>query len=172
MGKTTAEIRSAVEALARSFEPKTSGTQTGLRATIHCDGAARGNPGPAGVGWVIGSGGDTLLEGGRYIGKATNNVAEYEAVLDALEKALELGVRDIELKLDSELVVRQINGTYRVKDEKLLDRYRRVRPLIDRFGSFAAVHIPRKENGRADELANQAIDEVLGKRKNPGSKKS
>ncbi len=132
-----------------------------LHATIWSDGAARGNPGNAGVGWIIESGGETLLEGGRFIGTATNNVAEYEGALDGLQKALDLGVSTVDLKMDSELVVRQINGVYRVKDPKLRERYGRLRAIIAQFAGFAAVHIPREENKRADRLANEAIDAAV-----------
>lgn len=132
----------------------------GPRAIVRSDGAARGNPGRAGVGWVIESGGQTLLEGDRYIGTATNNVAEYEAVLMALEKALDLGVREVEVELDSELIVRQLNGVYRVKDPKLAGRYARLKDLAGRFARCTFRHISRDKNRRADELANRAIDEA------------
>ena len=153
------EIAGALENLARSMG--SSGIPE--RAMLRADGASRGNPGMAGVGWVIESAGQTLLDGYRYIGTATNNVAEYEAVLLAMEKALELGIRDVSIQLDSELVVRQVNGEYRVKDAKLIERYNRLIHLKYKFSSVTVVHVPREKNKQADELANRAIDEADAK---------
>ena len=149
------ELARALEDHARTLDAPTAPEE----AVIRADGASRGNPGKAGIGWVIESGGETLLDGYRYIGKATNNVAEYEAVLLAMEKALELGIKNVSVELDSELVVRQVNGEYRVKDAKLLERYHRLVHLKHKFSSATVVHVPRAKNKQADALANRAIDE-------------
>jgi ribonuclease HI len=166
LGLDSGAVARAVEAHARSLrrgdEPR---SESDLRVTVHADGASRGNPGQAGVGWVIESRGETLLEGGRYIGTATNNVAEYEAVLLGLEKALELGASEVDLQLDSELVVLQIEGAYRVRDPKLIERHERLVSLIRQFSGFTVAHVSRNDNRRADELANRAIDKQKPKRK-------
>jgi 5'-methylthioadenosine phosphorylase len=132
----------------------------GLRLTAYTDGASRGNPGPAGIGALILDGdGDTLQEIAEGIGKATNNEAEYRAILAAarfaeLMKASHLGIRT-----DSELVARQLQGRYRVKSPKLAPLYQEVRALLDTFPSWEIESVPRKENKAADRLANRGIDE-------------
>jgi len=160
LGKEPSKVARAVEVLAKSLGHRDPpGSRAGVRrVTVHADGAARGNPGRAGIGWVIQERGETLLEGGRYIGTATNNVAEYEAVLAALEQALELGASEVEVELDSELIVRQIEGVYRVKNAKLIERYGRLKTLIGRFSRCTVRHVPREQNRRADQLAKKAID--------------
>lgn len=127
-------------------------------AIIYTDGGARGNPGPAGCGAVLKQDGRTLCEIGKYLGVTTNNVAEYSALLAALEKALELGLKEVEVRMDSELVVRQMNGQYRVKNEGLIPLFRKAQQLASRFGSFRIVHVRREMNAEADRLANKAID--------------
>lgn len=129
-------------------------------ATLWSDGAARGNPGPAGAGALLrGPDGGVLAELKRYLGETTNNVAEYEAVLMGLERALELGVRNIEVRADSQLVIRQLAGEYRVKNEGLKPLYQRARALLDRFESTRLTHVRREENSDADRLANAGIDD-------------
>jgi queuosine biosynthesis protein QueD len=129
------------------------------------DGASRGNPGPAATGFVIlDADGAEVAAGGRYLGIATNNVAEYEAVLEGLRAALELGLRSLDVRLDSELVVRQLSGRYKVKDEKLKPLHRAAVELIDAFEAVEIVHVPRERNEHADALANEAIDEATGVR--------
>ncbi len=166
LGRKPSEVSGVLEDLARSM----SSAETPVRATLRADGASRGNPGKAGAGWVLESGGQTFLDGYRYLGTATNNVAEYEAVILGMEKALELGIRDVSIELDSELVVRQINGEYRVKDAKLIERYHRLVHLKHKFSSVTVVHVPRAKNKQADELANRAIDEAEAEE--PGNRKS
>lgn len=128
------------------------------------DGAARGNPGAAGCGAVIcDEAGKVLKELRRYLGHATNNVAEYEGLLMGLEEVLRLGGKRVRVQSDSELLVRQLNGLYRVKDEKLKKLYKKALDLLQHLEAYRIVHIAREYNRLADELANQAIDHALTK---------
>jgi len=130
-----------------------------VRARLYFDGASRGNPGEAGTGFLIlDSRGKELERGGRYLGQATNNVAEYSALIDGLSRALELGVDDIEIFSDSELVVLQLKGEYRVKSPKLKPLHEKATSLLSRFSSFKIIHVGRENNREADRLANEAID--------------
>ncbi|MFA5839848.1 MAG: ribonuclease HI family protein [Candidatus Margulisiibacteriota bacterium] len=128
-------------------------------AQIFTDGAARGNPGSAGIGIVIRNNERVLLEVFDYIGTATNNVAEYSALLRGLEEALDMEIDHVEVFADSELVVKQVKGEYRVKNEGLLPLYQQLMPLIKKFKHFSISHIPREQNVDADKLANKGIDE-------------
>ncbi|MBI5079029.1 ribonuclease HI family protein [Candidatus Saganbacteria bacterium] len=130
-----------------------------MKATIYTDGAARGNPGPAGIGIVIKKGHETLLEAAAYIGKTTNNVAEYLALIRGLEEALLLRAEEVEVFADSELLVKQINGEYKVKNEGLIPLSHHARSLVAKFKRFSITHKAREENKRADALANRGIDE-------------
>lgn len=131
---------------------------------IHADGASRGNPGEAGAGAVISdSQGRTLKELKLYLGMASNNVAEYRAAIHALEKALELGARSVTLYLDSELVVRQLRGEYRVREPHLKTLHQKAQEILNRFSQCSILYISREENRRADQLANEAIDQKNGK---------
>jgi ribonuclease HI len=126
---------------------------------VHTDGASRGNPGPASIGVVIaGLDGRVLAEFGEALRPTTNNVAEYTAVIRALERAAELGARAVRVMMDSQLVVRQLNGSYRVKHPEMIPLYRRVLELIQRFDDVTFEHVPREQNVEADRLANQALD--------------
>ncbi|MEO6796580.1 MAG: ribonuclease HI family protein [Candidatus Dormibacter sp.] len=126
---------------------------------VHTDGASRGNPGPASIGIVIArTDGKVLLELGEALGTTTNNVAEYTAVIRALEQAVKLGAKRARVMMDSQLVVRQLNGSYRVKHAEMIPLYRRVLELIQRFEAVTFEHVPREENVEADRLANQALD--------------
>ena len=130
---------------------------------LHTDGAARGNPGPAGIGVVlVRPDGEVADELARYIGTATNNVAEYTALITGLERALQFGVFDLEVFSDSELMVRQLNGQYKVKNEGLKPLFARVQQLAGQFRSIRYVHVPRERNRHADRLANEGIDRALG----------
>ena len=129
------------------------------KAILYTDGASRGNPGPAAIGAVIKDGqGRVLGKISRRIGRTTNNQAEYQAVIAALEEAVRLGVASVEVKSDSELVVEQINGRYRVKNLALKPLHQRVRELQSLFQSFAIASIPRRQNIEADRLSNAALD--------------
>jgi ribonuclease HI len=126
------------------------------------DGAARGNPGEAGCGAVIcDERGAVVKQLSRYLGRATNNVAEYEALLMGLEAVIKLGQKRIRIQSDSQLLVRQLNGEYRVKDEKLKRLCQKAIALLRQFEGYRIVHVPRAENKPADRLANRGIDEAL-----------
>jgi len=129
---------------------------------IFSDGAARGNPGPAGAGAVIKDAkGQVIAELKQALGKQTNNVAEYKGLLLGLHKAQELGAREIEVRADSELMIRQINGKYAVRNEGLKPLYNEAMALLKSFASWHAEHVPREENALADEMSNRAIDEEM-----------
>jgi len=138
-------------------EPADAASVRGGHVVVCCDGASRGNPGPAAIGVVLlDSAGREVLGWGEPIGRATNNVAEYRAAIAGLEKALELGARSVELRADSELLVHQINGRYRVKNAGLRPLHAKVSELLGRFERWSARHIPREKNARADALAGAA----------------
>jgi ribonuclease HI len=129
------------------------------RLVIRTDGAARGNPGPAGAGWVIETPeGVPVREGYAYLGIMTNNQAEYEALLHALAAAALDRDTEIEVYSDSELLVRQLNGEYRVKDEGLKPRWHAACHALRQAGGATVSHVRRAENALADTLANRAID--------------
>jgi len=132
-----------------------------MSVQIFTDGAARGNPGPAGIGVVIRNDEKVLLEVAEYIGKATNNVAEYMALIRGLEEAIDLNERSVEVFCDSELMVKQMNGEYRVKNDGLIPLYLQAQALKKYFKHFSLNHTPREENKDADRLANRGIDESM-----------
>jgi ribonuclease HI len=132
-------------------------------ATVHIDGAARGNPGPAAFAFVLRRPGQPVIEEARTIGKATNNVAEYTALLNALERAAELGVTTLDVFSDSELLVKQMNGEYRVKHPDLQDLHREAQGLRKRFERVTLAHVRRAENADADRLCNRALDGQFGR---------
>lgn len=128
-------------------------------AVIYTDGGARGNPGIAGIGILIeDKDGNVIKEISQYIGEQTNNVAEYKALNRALEIALDLGIKKVTCYLDSELVVKQIKGEYRVKNERMIPMYNMTIALVNKFEAFEIIHIKRDLNKKADRLANEAID--------------
>jgi ribonuclease HI len=130
------------------------------RAHVYVDGASRGNPGPAAIGWVLLTGdGGIVTEGGKRIGSTTNNRAEYEALIHALEIASEYGFDAVEVRSDSELVVRQVRGEWDTNDPALRERRVRVRELLASFDSWSLEHVPREVNERADRLANEAFED-------------
>jgi ribonuclease HI len=131
----------------------------GGRAHVYFDGASRGNPGPAAIGWVIVTDDGIAAEGGERIGRATNNQAEYEALIRALEAALDYGFEELRIKGDSQLVVKQVRGKWDVNDPTLRKKRLRARELLDRVEEWSIDHVPREINERADELANEALDE-------------
>ena len=127
-------------------------------ATIHCDGAARGNPGPAAISYVIARPGHAPVEYAETIGTATNNVAEYAALVAALGRAVEMGLKEVNCFSDSELMVKQMAGEYRVKHPDLIPLYQEAVGLRKRFEKMTLSHVRREENKRADELGNIALD--------------
>ena len=130
-----------------------------MSLNAYTDGASKGNPGPAATGFTIEKDGVVLEEHGEYIGAATNNFAEYTALISAVRRMITLGATDVTIYSDSELLVKQINGSYRVKNEGLKPLFREVKELSERFNSIRVIHIPRGENSSADGLANKAIKE-------------
>lgn len=128
------------------------------RVVIFTDGASRGNPGPAAIGAIIkDEQGNSITSISKAIGRTTNNQAEYRALIAALEEAKRLGVDQVDICSDSEWLVRQINGRYRVKAASIKPLYQRVRQLQSQFKGFTITHIPRSENAEADGLANMAL---------------
>jgi len=131
------------------------------KVIINTDGAARGNPGPAAIGAIIKDDtGKVLARISRHIGSTTNNQAEYHAVIAALEKAVSLGVKNVVLKSDSELLVNQINGRYKIKNAALRPLYQEVVKLAGSLEKLTVSYIPRAQNAGADALANQALDKL------------
>ncbi|MFA6454254.1 MAG: ribonuclease HI family protein [Patescibacteria group bacterium] len=131
------------------------------KLTICTDGGARGNPGPAGIGAVIlDEKGDAAAEISEYIGEATNNQAEYKALVAGLAKAKELGALELEVFLDSELVVKQLNREYRVKDKQLAPLFVQAYNISLGFKKIVFKHIRREKNELADKLVNQALDKA------------
>ena len=132
---------------------------------INTDGGARGNPGPAGIGVVIADPtGKAVKELKAYIGEQTNNVAEYEALIRALKEVQKLfgntlAAIDVEIRMDSELVVRQMQGQYKVKEPTLKEKFAEAKRLLSHVPQHTFVHVRREHNKRADELVNEAIDE-------------
>jgi ribonuclease HI len=133
--------------------------------TLFADGACRGNPGNGGAGAVlVNESGEAVSTTKKFLGHCTNNIAEYEALILGLEEALGRGATAISIYLDSELLVRQIQGIYRVKNPALKPLMAGVRTLLDRFDTWQVAHVPRSDNAAADRLANEAIDEALAKK--------
>jgi ribonuclease HI len=131
------------------------------RILIYTDGAARGNPGPAGLGAILRDAetGAVLAELARFLGVRTNNYAEWTAVEEALREALTLGASHVDLRMDSELVARQISGRYRVKHADLKPIHARVMEMLSQLDGYTVGHVPRELNKDADRLSNVAIDE-------------
>jgi len=129
------------------------------KLVVNVDGGARGNPGPAAVGVVVrDADGEVLEERGERIGVATNNVAEYRALLAGIERAAALGAAELELVGDSELVVRQVKGEYKVKDAALRELHAEVKRALRPFESWSIRHVRRERNAEADGLVNRALD--------------
>lgn len=162
-------VRAAVQALEKptpALPVHAATTSTAMRA--HIDGASRGNPGPAGIGVLfLGPDGGVVERLHRGIGEATNNVAEYSALLAALERAVTMGVTDLEVYSDSELLVRQLQGRYQVKHPVLRPLYAAAQKRIASLGHFAIHHVPRELNAEADALANRGIDEAVRRPRRP-----
>jgi len=129
--------------------------------TIYTDGASRNNPGEAGAGVFILQNGNPVEKIARYLGKTTNNIAEYSAAIIGLEHAVKTGASRVKLLVDSELLVKQLNGQYKVKNEGLKPLHAQAKELIAKIGSVEVQYIPRERNKEADALANKAIDEKL-----------
>jgi ribonuclease HI len=130
--------------------------------TVACDGAARGNPGPAGIGvQITDPSGTVMAEIAEGLGEATNNVAEYTAAIEGLKRAAELGAAEVLLRSDSQLLINQLTGAYRVKTAHLVPLHRAVLAQARRFGSIRYEHVRRERNTEADRLANEGVDAWL-----------
>ncbi len=127
------------------------------KAKLFVDGASRGNPGPAGYGYILETESQTF-EGYGYLGITTNNVAEYKALIEGLKKAVEIGIEEIEIYSDSLLVVKQIKGEYKVKKKHLLSLFEEAKKLLQKFKKISIFHIERHKNRQADTLANMGIE--------------
>jgi ribonuclease HI len=131
---------------------------------IYIDGASKGNPGPSGIGVVICSGQETIKNISSFIGNATNNIAEYTALIYALQEALILKADVLKIKTDSQLLARQLNKVYKVKHANIIGLYNQAVNLLSAFKEVSINNIPREENSEADKLATQAIKKELKKR--------
>ncbi len=132
-----------------------------MKAIVHVDGGARGNPGPAAAACVISTpAGEILGEHAQLLGKVTNNVAEYRALLLGLERARELGVSDVEVVNDSELIAKQINGQYKVKHAAMRPLYLQAMAALREFERWTVRTVPRAQNADADALVNAALDQA------------
>lgn len=130
----------------------------GGRAHVYFDGASRGNPGPSAIGWVVLTGDGIVTEGGTRIEETTNNRAEYEALIHALSVTAEYGFDTVDIRGDSQLVIKQVTGAWNVNEPALRELRIRARELLERFDEYSLTHVPRDINERADELANAALD--------------
>ncbi len=145
---------------ARQQELFTPSVADAASCRLFTDGASRGNPGEAGAGSVLlAADGQELAARSLYLGQCTNNVAEYRALILGLQSALELKCGRLEIFLDSQLIVRQIQGQYKVKHETLKPLFVEVKGLLAKIDKWSIAHVPREQNKRADELANKGIDE-------------
>ncbi|MFB6267046.1 MAG: ribonuclease HI [Halodesulfurarchaeum sp.] len=129
------------------------------RVHLYFDGASRGNPGPAAIGWVLVSEEGIVAEGGERIGRATNNQAEYRALLRGLEVAAQYGFDEVEIRGDSQLVVEQVTGAWDTNDPTLREHRVDVRERLERFDDWSITHVPREVNERANDLANEAFED-------------
>jgi ribonuclease HI len=132
------------------------------RLIVFCDGASRGNPGPAGAGAVIADpAGSVVARLGRFLGETTNNVAEYQGLLLGLSRAREMGATIVDVSADSELLVKQVKGQYRVKNAALKKLHQQAKALLAQFDTWSIRHVYREQNTEADEMSNRAIDERM-----------
>lgn len=132
----------------------------GGRAHVYFDGASRGNPGPAAIGWAIVTSDGIVAEGSKRIGETTNNRAEYEALVEALSVAEEYGYDEVDVRGDSQLIVKQVRGEWNTNDPGLKERRVKARELLSAFERWSLEHVPREINDRADSLANEALDDA------------
>ncbi|HHW15638.1 MAG TPA: ribonuclease HI family protein [Firmicutes bacterium] len=138
---------------------------------VYTDGAARGNPGPAGIGYLIyDAEGRLLTQGAEYLGETTNNVAEYTALIRALKQAAVFGPGPVRVFSDSELMVRQLNGEYQVRQPHLVPLHSEARRLLSGFAGWTVNHVPRDKNKEADRLSNEGIDRHRSGQAGPGDR--
>ncbi|MFB6112284.1 MAG: ribonuclease HI [Halobacteriaceae archaeon] len=129
-------------------------------ASLYFDGASRGNPGPSAIGWVLATDDTVVAADGTTIGRATNNQAEYEALLAGLQAASDYGFDELSIHGDSELVINQLTGAWETNDPVLREHRVTARELLEEFETWSATHVPRELNERADQLANDALDDA------------
>lgn len=133
-------------------------------ATVYVDGCSRGNPGPAGIGYyIVGANGAVLASGGEFVGFATSRVAEYYALKLGCEKAMELGLKSVRFVGDNLMMINQMNGVYKVKNQDVLAIYKEVKELTEGFEACAFTHVAREQNAKADAQANAAVDAYFSK---------
>lgn len=167
------EKRKTASPHARLFaEPDARAERPAEVSTAYIDGASRGNPGLASYAVILkGPDGKVLFELGKYFGRATNNIAEYHGLIHALDAATSSGIKRLRVRSDSELLVRQMEGRYKVKSPDLKPLFERAQKLARGFAWFAIEHVPREENREADKLANEALDRT-GKPSSVGGQSS
>lgn len=154
--------RAAAEAAERAAEDAAVAAEAAKRTRLFTDGAARGNPGPAGAGAVIVSAeGHIVAKVGKFLGDSTNNVAEYMGLIIGLKRAKAMGIKELEVLCDSELLVKQLSGEYAVKADHLRPLHDEAQQLLKGFQWILVRHIPREQNVQADAMSNRAIDERL-----------
>ncbi|MBI4064262.1 MAG: ribonuclease HI family protein [Elusimicrobia bacterium] len=130
-----------------------------MKLTIYIDGACRFNPGPAGIGvWIVDGQGKTLAEISEFIGQATNNIAEWSAYLRALREAKKMGAEEVSIFTDSQLLVEQVRGNFKVRDERLKVFWRQAKQLQEELPGFKLAHVPREINKMADSLAKRSVE--------------
>lgn len=159
-GKVTAKDKEFTQKIDGIIGPKTSEKQLSLDAAkLFTDGGSRGNPGPSATGVVILDMEDNVVKkSSQYLGVATNNQAEYKALKEGLELALSMGIKELFVYMDSELIVKQINGIYKIKNPDLLPVYKDVKSLAESFREVSFTHVPRALNKLADEMVNNCLD--------------
>jgi ribonuclease HI len=129
-----------------------------MKLELYCDGASRGNPGAGAYGYVILEHGQVIAERAEILGTVTNNVAEYQGLLEGVKECVSLGAKELVVKSDSELMVRQLNGVYKVKSPHLIPLFETARGLLKQIPQVKVLHVRREENKLADALANKALD--------------
>jgi ribonuclease HI len=161
--RLTRLLEKMAESTARSpARITTSESSTPWKVRVYSDGAARGNPGPSGAGAVlVDASGQEVDRLGKYLGIQTNNYAEYMGLLLGLKRARDLGIREVEVFADSELMIRQLGGRYQVRSPTLRPLYQEALRVLNDFSRVKLVHVPRKMNAAADEMSNRAIDERM-----------
>ena len=149
----------------KSSSEKISARATANSATIYVDGASRGNPGPSGIGYaIVSEDGHVLKRGGEFIGFATSRVAEYYALKEGIEQAIEMGMKSVRFVADSLMVINQMNGIFQIKNQDIIPIYQDIQKMLDEnFDVIAFAHVPREQNTIADKEANMAIDRVMNK---------
>jgi ribonuclease HI len=139
-----------------------------MKLTLFADGGSRGNPGPAAAGAVVtDESGAVVREIGTFLGVTTNNVAEWTGLISGLEAALELGADDIVIRLDSELVIKQLTGVYRVKHPNMIPLHAKAKLLLKKFARVDIKHVPRRQNAAADAVVNATLDAQAGRTTQP-----